>query len=643
MDDYDQRLWEEIHKYWTEYGTGELQKSWVLGESLRMVTLKNKLGLVQKLIEEENADPNDEDMERVNSLMIAAINGHVSILEYFLSLSDKININAQNKHGETPLYIACYNGLEEVVRMLMGSPQLDVNIARKNGNTSLHIACFRGHEAIVSSLLGHTDIQVNKANVDMDTPLMAACYAGNLEVVKLLLARDDVEVNAQSTTNKLTTALMISCHRGYIEIVRCLLDHEDIDVNLDDSNHNTALMLACDKAKGQSEIISMLLQREDLLKTTTNLGIIVDFVMKTRFFNRNDLRPVIKKAVIRNLPDIAVWLLKFEGSRNFGITFYQGLLSKAAKHGHDGLVEYINDQKLAEEVNLLDINNMEVRLTEDFSDKKEDSVPKSLNRKKRIRNRPSKTQLNQHRKSSNSTSEDVSVASSSGDPSTMGAAALAGASSAKASSEWDPHDKTDYRDKVTSMIAAKAREMLDNKMKDFDKLQKEKEELQEELRVKEKQFDAHMVKVTEISDDTAKKMTKYLSDISKTEDEKAQNDKDIKKLDHDLVDLEAQIVKIKEKKRELAGKSSQCDAQIKKMERKRKGLEKFMDKEMTNMMAKKAAIIEDIKRINKSLCSSIKATEDLARFISLTRFILVKSCIFQDGCCGDCIFCICII
>ena len=279
---------------------------------------------------------------------------------------------------------------------------------------------------------------------------------------------------------------------------------------------------------------------------------------------------------------------------------------------------------------------MEVRLTEDFSDKKEDSVPKSLNRKKRIRNRPSKTQLNQHRKSSNSTSEDVSVASSSGDPSTMGAAALAGASSAKASSEWDPHDKTDYRDKVTSMIAAKAREMLDNKMKDFDKLQKEKEELQEELRVKEKQFDAHMVKVTEISDDTAKKMTKYLSDISKTEDEKAQNDKDIKKLDHDLVDLEAQIVKIKEKKRELAGKSSQCDAQIEKMERKRKGLENFVDKEMTNMMAKKAAIIEDIKRINKSLCSSIKATEDLARFISLTRFILVKSCIFQDGCCGDC-------
>ena len=146
-----------------------------------------------------------------------------------------------------------------------------------------------------------------------------------------------------------------------------------------------------------------------------------------------------------------------------------------------------------------------------------------------------------------------------------------------------------------------------------------------------------MVKVTEMSDDTAKKMTNYISVISKTEDEKAQNDKEIKKLDREIVDLEAQIVKIKEKKRELAGKCSQCDAQIEKMERKRKGLEKYMDTgtEMSNMMAEKAAIIEDIERLNKALRSNIKATEDLARFISLTRFILVKSCNFQDGCCGE--------
>ena len=72
---------------------------------------------------------------------------------------------------------------------------------------------------------------------------------------------------------------------------------------------------------------------------------------------------------------------------------------------------------------------------------------------------------------------------------------------------------------------------------------------------------------------------------------------------------------IKEKQRELDGKCSQCDTQIEKMERKRKGLEKCMDKEKSKIKAENAAILEDIERLNKALRSNIKATEDLARYI----------------------------
>ena len=215
MDDGDQCLWEAIHKKIqiiktlenkrsNRYGAGagELQK--YLGQSLRMVTKSNNLGLVKKLIEEENADPNDQDTEGCNSLMIAVKNGHVSILEYFLSLSDKVNINAKKKHGDTSLFLACLKGYEkvdvvrkvEVVRILMGSPQLDVNVAEKDGMTPLIVSCMQGHEAIVSMLLGHEDIQVNKANVNMMTPLMAACGEGQLGVVRLLLGRDDIKAHS---------------------------------------------------------------------------------------------------------------------------------------------------------------------------------------------------------------------------------------------------------------------------------------------------------------------------------------------------------------------------------------------------------------------------------------------------------------
>ena len=536
MDNGDQRFWEEIRKKIQiikkeskQNGTGELQK--YLGGILKMVTQRNKLGLVKKLIEEENLDPNDEDINGNNSLMIAADNGHVNVLEYFLSLSDKININAQNKYGDTSLHIACYNGLEEVVRILMGSPQLDVNIAENDGNTALFLACFMGHDPVTSMLLGHEDIQVNKANVDLETPLMAACSAEHTGVVRLLLARDDVDVNAQNK-NKVT-ALMYSCITGAIENVRCLLDHADIDVNLENSNHETAPIFACDYDK--TEIISKLLQREDLQRTTRNLEVMKYFVMLRRVENM-DMRAIIETAVSKNLPEIAVWLLKFEGSRNFGRSFYLSLLAKATRR-HVSLVEFIKDQKLAE-------------------------------------------------------------ACSSDGCTIRGAAALEAAFPSVASSvttetpfeieEGEPQDK------------AGAGPEWDNKMKDLDNLREEKEELQVKIRVKENEFEGLKFKVTEMIDNQAKEMTNYVSDISKTRDEKAQNDKEIKK-------LKAQIVKVEERQRE-------CTARIENMEQKKKELEKCMDTEMTKMEAAEVAIAEDIERLNKALCSNIKATEDLARF-----------------------------
>ena len=81
----------------------------------------------------------------------------------------------------------------------------------------------------------------------------------------------------------------------------------------------------------------------------------MNYVMK-RPVDQKDIKAAIKEAAKRNLPDIAVWLLKFEESSNLELSFYQGLLAKAVKDRHVLLVDYLIDKKLAEEVNLLDIN-----------------------------------------------------------------------------------------------------------------------------------------------------------------------------------------------------------------------------------------------------------------------------------------------
>ena len=218
---------------------GQLQK--YLGWCLGMATQKNYLDIVKKLIEEENADPNAEDDKGCTSIMIAAGGGHVLVLEYFLSLSDKVNINHQNQNGWTALMYACFGGREEVVRMLIGSPLLDVNFS--NEHTPLEIACSEGFETIVSILLSHEDIQVNKSSdKHMLPPLMIACFGGHVTIVSKLLSHRDIQVN--QTDEYRHTALLVACSEGHLEVVRLLIAHKDIEINKSNIGMVTPLIIA---------------------------------------------------------------------------------------------------------------------------------------------------------------------------------------------------------------------------------------------------------------------------------------------------------------------------------------------------------------------------------------------------------------
>ena len=189
--------------------------------------------------------------------------------------------------------------------------------------------------------------------------------------------------------------------------------------------------------------------------------------------------------------------------------------------------------------------------------------------------------------------------------------------------EGGPHDmsleKADYLDKLTNMIAAKAQAEWENKMKGFEKLQEENEEIQTKIKEKEREFEKHSEAVSEMIDNQAKAMTNYISVISKTEDEKSENVKEMAKLDEEVKELEGKISKIKEEQKALNSKCQQCDAQIEKMERKRKKLEKYMESEMNRVKLEGETITNEIEKLNGSLQANIKATEDLARMDVSTK------------------------
>lgn len=94
----------------------------------------------------------------------------------------KINLNAFNALGESPLMLAALKGQFELVDKLV-KKGADVN---KTGWTPLHYAASSGHIEVIKLLLeNHAYIDAESPNGS--TPLMMASMYGNPQSVKLLL------------------------------------------------------------------------------------------------------------------------------------------------------------------------------------------------------------------------------------------------------------------------------------------------------------------------------------------------------------------------------------------------------------------------------------------------------------------------
>jgi len=169
-------------------------------------------------------------------------------LEEFSRLVDSgIDLSANNKLGETPLYVAAEKGQLEMAKLLIVRGA-DAKVRTPNGETVLHAAAMIESSMLMAALI-EAGAEVNLANRDGETPLHWAAMTGTFLAVKALAdAGADLDVQDARAGN---TALHAAVSHDDIVLVHYLLS-KNVRTDIRNSADLTAFELA--KVRGRSSV-----------------------------------------------------------------------------------------------------------------------------------------------------------------------------------------------------------------------------------------------------------------------------------------------------------------------------------------------------------------------------------------------------
>ena len=195
------------------------------------------LGAVKKLVSE--GTPIDKTKRGdVTALHMAALGGHVEMVEWLLDNGANINARTLSQPGypgaETPLYLAVAAGRTSVVDLLVRRGA-KLNLKSSDGTSALAEASGAGHTAIVSLLVD------NGADLNPRgdfSPLFLAINARQLDIAKYLISRG-ARIDAKTPPYK-GSLLMSAAGSKWIDGLELLLQL-GADVNYQDETGMTAL------------------------------------------------------------------------------------------------------------------------------------------------------------------------------------------------------------------------------------------------------------------------------------------------------------------------------------------------------------------------------------------------------------------
>lgn len=175
----------------TSLAQSSSQQQSLVDEFIRDVKLNNMRGVKKAL--DAGMSPNVSDA-RGNSVLSLAITEKSIDVAKLLINSPSIDLERPNLAGETPLMMASYLGLFDIVKYLVEHRSVEIN---HPGWCALHYAATNGHELIVKYLLDK-GAYVDPESPNGTTALMMAARGGHINIVKFLLDRGaDISIHNQ--------------------------------------------------------------------------------------------------------------------------------------------------------------------------------------------------------------------------------------------------------------------------------------------------------------------------------------------------------------------------------------------------------------------------------------------------------------
>ncbi len=215
--------------------------------------------------------PLSEDInKRYGSIEVTVLHhaigsGDTQLASYFLG-NKGIDINAQNKDGDTPLMWAAARGQVEIVHKILNNRSVDIGLENNRGLTARYmistynVESMRNRQAILD-MFNQYEGAVEKLAVEAE--FITAAKQGNLSRVQSIFAAKQAEfdINKKESLEG-STALISAIAWERPNTARWLLAQSGIDVNLADNRGNTPLMHAV--IVQNEELFFEIVHREDI-------------------------------------------------------------------------------------------------------------------------------------------------------------------------------------------------------------------------------------------------------------------------------------------------------------------------------------------------------------------------------------------